>query len=81
MEREVSVMGVLITLYPMKNLIKESKMFGTYTNNMFAHTYPKIEVVSIEEILNGTRMKVPIALEVLKSAAQKAQNIQSEMGF
>lgn len=71
MEREGSAMGYLITLYPMGNLVKESKKYGTYKNKQFGHTYPKIEVVSVQEILDGKKMDLPISLEVLKTAEQK----------
>jgi DNA modification methylase len=70
LEREKAAVGYLITLYPMPNLVKEASKYGTYQNKMFGHTYPKITVVSIEELLEEKRMNLPTA-EVLKSAERK----------
>jgi DNA modification methylase len=81
MERDGAIMGILITLYKMDNLTKECRKYGLYTNKMFAHKYPKIQVVSIEEILAGERMNIPISLKVLKNAEQRNQNKQQQLEF
>ncbi|HUU28872.1 MAG TPA: site-specific DNA-methyltransferase [archaeon] len=80
-EREQAAMGYLITLYSMDNLVKESKKYGQYENRQFAQTYPKIEVVSVQEILDGRRMEIPISLEVLKKAEQKGISSQIFLGL
>jgi hypothetical protein len=72
-EREKAVIGYLLTLYPMPNLVKEAGKYGNYHNKMLGHTYPKIEVISVEEILEGKRMHLPISVEVLKKAERKTQ--------
>lgn len=78
-EREKAAMGYLITLNPMVNLIKESKKYGVYNNAQYGHCYPKIEVISVAEMLDGKRMNLPIALEVLRTAGGKNMSIQSEL--
>lgn len=80
-ERESAAMGYLITLYPMENLVRESKKYGMYTNKKFGHNYPKIEVISINDLLNGRRMDLPISLEVLKKAEQKLLSNQESLGL
>jgi DNA modification methylase len=70
LEREKAELGYLITLYPMPNLVKEATKYGTYQNKMFGRTYPKIEVINIQEMLDGKQMTIPTA-EVLKSAERK----------
>ena len=80
-EREKAAIGVLITLYPMDNLVKESKKYGVYENKLLGHTYPKIEVVCISEILEGRTMNLPTSLEVLKKAEQKIKSKQKELDF
>jgi len=70
-EREKAAIGYLITLYPMENLVKESKKYGTYTNTLIGQSYPKIEVISVEDILQNKRLSLPISLEVVKSAERK----------
>ncbi len=72
-EREKAVMGFFLTLYPMPNLVKEAEKYGNYQNKMFGHTYPKITVISVQDILDGQRMYLPTSLEVLKKAERKAQ--------
>ncbi len=71
-EREQAAIGYLITLYPMENLIKESKKYGFYQNKMFGKIYPKIEIISIQEMLDGKRLSLPMMIEVLKSAERKS---------
>ncbi len=69
-EREKAVIGFLLTLYPMPNLVKEAGKYGNYQNKIFGHTYPKIEVISVQEILDGKKMYLP-TIEVLKKAERK----------
>lgn len=85
MERNGAVMGILLTLYPMDNLVKESKKYGTYENKMFGHFYQKIEVINIQELLDGKTMKLPTSIEVLNKAEQKSkvkqQKLESKNNF
>lgn len=71
-EREKAAMGYLLTLNPMSNLVKESKKYGFYTNEIFGGTYPKIEVISVRDILNGERIRIPLnqRIDVIKSAKE-----------
>lgn len=73
-EREGAAMGILITLYPMENLVKESKKYGMYNNIMLGQRYPKIQVVNVTSILEGDTMRIPTSLEVLKEAEQKRKD-------
>jgi DNA modification methylase len=75
-EREGAAIGFLLTLYPMPNLVKASKHFGTYKNKLFGHEYPKIEVISVEEILSGKRLNLPVSVGVVKSAAFQGKDNQ-----
>lgn len=78
-EREKAAMGILLTLYPMPNLVKEAKKYGTFQNEMFSHIYPKIEVISVQEILDGVIINIPTSLNVLKDAELKRNNNQSKL--
>lgn len=80
-EREGAAMGILLTLYKMENLVKESKRYGTYTNVMLDQTHPKIQVISIEEMLSGKRMKIPTSLDVGKDAEPKSKSKQQRLDF
>lgn len=72
LEREKAVMGFLLTLYPMENLVKESKKYGDYKNKFSGNDYPKIKVISVHDIFSGKTMKLPNPIEVLKKAEQTA---------
>ena len=68
-EREDAAIGYLITLYPMENLVKETKKYGVYQNRFHKESIPKIEVITIEELLQGKRMiNSQWSVDVVKSA-------------
>jgi len=75
-ERENAVCGVLLTLYPMPNLVKESKQYGLYHNNFNDNDYPKIQVVSVGDIFDGQRLELPNVAKVLKDAEQHVEQIK-----
>lgn len=79
MERENAAMGFLITLYPMENLVKESKKYGFYQNKKFLKNYPKIEVINIDELLEGKRLDLPVLMNVLKNAKRQENNLTGEI--
>ena len=80
-EREGACMGVLLTLHPKENLVKESKKYGMYKNKMFGHSYPKIGVISVSEILSGKTMKLQTSIEILNKADQKSKSKQQKLNF
>ena len=77
--RDGAVAGILITLYPMQNLEKESKKYGTYIHKLSGQELPKIQIVTIEEMMQGARIKLPMASDVLKSAERKYKTKQLTM--
>lgn len=78
MEREKAPLGYLLTLYSMPNLVKESKKYGQYHNALFGQDYDRIEVISVEDLLKGARLPIPLSQEVsvLKKAAEAANTRQ-----
>lgn len=81
-ERDGAVMGLLLTLYPMENLVKESKKYGKYKNKLFNHDYPKIQVVSVQQMLDGEIMNLPTSQAVVKKAKKKKSgDKQSTLGI
>jgi site-specific DNA-methyltransferase (adenine-specific) len=74
MERTESAMAVLITLEePSKPMIAESKAAGLYNHIEMGKSYDRISIITVEEILDGKRLEIPMSIEVLK-AAEKAIN-------
>ena len=76
MNRDDAVIGVMITLYKADNLIKESKQYGLHKNKMLDREFSKIQVISVEEILEGARISIPTIQEVVKSAEEKTNTNQ-----
>lgn len=79
-EREKAVAGILITLeHPTKPMIQEAKQAGQFKGD-FA-TFDRLQIVTVEEILNNKRMNLPLYAEVVKSAqtdsGAKQQNLFS----
>jgi hypothetical protein len=72
--REDAAMGILITLYPMPNLVKESNKYGLYHNEFSDMNYPKIKVIDITDIIKGELMECRnIAQSVLREARRQAE--------
>jgi len=74
-EREKAACGILLTLYPMPNLVKDAKQYGFYLNNFTGNSYPKIQVICVQEILDGKVIDLPNPREVLKKAEQHADQL------
>jgi site-specific DNA-methyltransferase (adenine-specific) len=58
----------------MPNLVKESAKYGNYENKLLRQNYPKIEVISVEEILQGKKMHLPTAIDIVKDAERKVKD-------
>ena len=81
-DRDKAAMGIFITLEePTKPMILEAKNMGTYTNPLTHQEYPKIEIVTIKELLNDKRLNLPQAVEVLKEAQIKKAIKNNPLGL
>ena len=80
-EREDAAIGILITLYPMGNLEKEAKKYGTYRNKLLGSEFSRIQIITVGDILQGSRLNLPAVKEVLKSAERKSKDKQSLLGL
>ena len=71
MTREGAVMAVFLTLEePTKPMRDEALAAGIYHHELLNHDYPKIQIVTIREIIeDGKRIELPLNLAVLKTAA------------
>ena len=70
-DREKAEIGIFITLEsttePMR---KEAILKGYYTSKLTQKDYPKIQILTIEELLNGNKPNTPLAIGVHKKAEQ-----------
>ena len=48
----------------------EAKAAGQYKHELMGRTYDRIQIVTIQEILFGERLGIPMSIEVLKAARQ-----------
>jgi site-specific DNA-methyltransferase (adenine-specific) len=73
MEREQAALAILLTLEePTRNMTNEAKAAGQYQHEDMGRSYDRISIVTIDKILGGTRLEIPMSLEVLKAAQKKA---------
>ena len=75
-QREQAELAVLLTLQePTKPMIDEAKVAGYYLHPIMGKTYPRIAIVTIQNMIEaGERLYIPLSVEVLN----KAQSAQTE---
>jgi DNA modification methylase len=74
--KEQAEVGILISLYEMPNLVKASKQYGLYENPFTGgRTFPKMQIVSVQDLLNGARLELPNPTEVVKKAERHLANM------
>ena len=79
MGREEAALAVLITLEdPSGPMSKEAKSAGQYHHETMGRSYDRISIVTVQEILDGKRLDIPMSFEVLK-AAQKAIDAEQDV--
>ena len=77
MAREKAELAILITLEsPTGPMVKEAKSAGQYHHESMGRSYDQIAIVTIEEVLAGTRLDIPMSLEVLKAAQRAVETDQ-----
>ncbi|GHT35276.1 restriction endonuclease subunit M [Planctomycetales bacterium] len=73
-DRENAVAGVFITLQePTKPMIQEAAALGTLPNPpglKLTKSFPKLQIVTIQEIMDGARLNLPLPDAVVKSAEE-----------
>jgi site-specific DNA-methyltransferase (adenine-specific) len=68
-EREDAAAGIFITLEPAtREMEKEAVAAGFYHNPLVKRDFPKIQILTIEELLNGAEPKLPIVRGTFKQA-------------
>ncbi|MBA4375692.1 MAG: site-specific DNA-methyltransferase [Anaerolinea sp.] len=78
LEREQAQIGVFITLEsPTRDMLTEALTSGSYHSEIWDKDYPKIQIVSIEELLNGAELKIP-QTPTNATAFKKAEKVDKE---
>jgi hypothetical protein len=59
-ERENSNFGVLVVLNkPTRPMLVEAAQAGTYHSELWGKSYPRIQILQVEEILQGKKPELP----------------------
>lgn len=83
-ERDNAPIGVLITLEnPSRDMDKESVSAGFYMSDLWQQKYPRLQILTIEDLLAGKTVQMPPAYSAFKKAerVKKHQGIQGELGI
>ena len=83
-DREKAAIGVFITLeMPTGDMTREAVSAGHYTSTFWGQNYPKIQILTIEDLLNGKQVKMPPDFGTFKQAqkAKKSEGTQKELGI
>ncbi len=84
LQREQAAIGVFITLEPAsKDMTTEAVSAGFYRSPGWNKDYPRIQILTIEELLRGTEVKMPPQFGTFKQAqkVQQADAEQAELGL
>jgi site-specific DNA-methyltransferase (adenine-specific) len=69
LDREGAEIGVFITLQePTRDMIKDAVSAGYYRSQLSGKDYPKIQILTIEELLKGIKPKIPNQISPFKKA-------------
>jgi site-specific DNA-methyltransferase (adenine-specific) len=83
-DRENATIGVFITLeQPTKDMEKEALSAGYYTSIPWNKDFPKIQILTIEQLFDGEQVQMPPAHGTFKKAerVKKEEGSQSELGI
>ena len=83
-QRENAAMGVFITLEPpSRDMITEAVSAGSYHSPGWNMDYPKIQILTIADLLKGARVQMPLPYGTFKQAqkVQQREGVQPELGM
>jgi site-specific DNA-methyltransferase (adenine-specific) len=86
LDREEAAIGVFITLEePSKDMTTESVSSGYYHSDLWQKDYPRVQILTIEDLLNGKGIDMPkyVSGQTFKQAekVKKKQGKQGELGI
>ncbi len=72
LDREKSVIGVFITLEkPTRDMLTESVSAGYYESQLWQKKYPRLQILTIEDLLEGKQIDMPPAHGTFKQAVKE----------
>jgi site-specific DNA-methyltransferase (adenine-specific) len=80
--REKAAMGVFITLdEPSPDMITEAVSAGFYESTALGHKFPKLQILTIAELLDGATVKMPQSNISFKTAERVKPDDKLQMGL
>ncbi len=77
LEREEAALGVFITLdAPTRDMEREAVAAGFYHSPLTQRDYPKLQILTIEQLLQGQEIKMPVTRGTFK----QAERVQGQEG-
>lgn len=81
-EREKAAIGVFITLEaPTRNMREEAVSAGFYRSEGWNREYPRIQILTIEDLLNGARVDMPGTRGAFKQAGRVKDDSAENLGL
>ena len=78
-ERENAAMGLFITLEePSRPMVKEAASAGVFHSEVWQQNYPRIQILTIEELLDGKSIQMPPSMAMFKKAERIKKDINSQ---
>ena len=82
LEREQAAIGVLITLEPpTKEMQREAVSAGFYHSPNWNKDFPKIQILTIEELLAGASVQMPPTARTYKKAKRETLQVREQQSF
>jgi site-specific DNA-methyltransferase (adenine-specific) len=74
LQRENEPIGILLTLNkPTKDMVTEAASAGFYESELWQRKYPRVQILTIEDVLNGKRPDVPWGAAPFAKAPKETQ--------
>lgn len=81
-EREQSAIGVFITLAPpTREMRTEAADAGVYTSQLWQRTFPRLQIVTIEDLLLGQGLDLPPSIDPFKRAPRVQNGSATQNGL
>ena len=79
-QREAAELAVFLTLdAPTPAMQAEALAAGPYRHPLFETPFPRIQIVTIQELLDGRRWQLPLVADALKRATPTGQGMQAAL--
>jgi len=81
LDREESVIGIFITLEePSKDMMTEAVSSGYYHSDLWQKDYPRIQILTIEDLLSGKAIDMPRSIPSQFKQAEKVKKKDATQG-